>query len=177
MKAKPHITRKRLEQDSAYGELTLKIEHGIRSYLHGVVDYEVLDDLVQTTWLRLLALPEDKRTPQKAYNCGRRAAERHWQKSITEKARTFDPVVETEDGTVNLLDNMEAPYKEPHIEVPDSFTLRSWLDVVGTGAIGPEDYEWLLTYVDRRGFKPKADEVRAKGLLSLLECALADRGV
>lgn len=165
MKTHPHITRKRLEQDNAFGELTLKIEHGIRSQLHGKIEYDVLDDLVQTAWLHLLAQPDEKRTTRLAYLYGAKAAERHWQRSKTLVKRLQDTTVEDEYGEVrDALEEVPEPLSEYALSKAEGLAMRA------RQALGSEQYEWLLHFVSSKGFKSLKDNTHAHHLLSSLEC-------
>lgn len=176
MTTAPHVTRKRLEQDSACGELTLKIEHGIRSYLHGPIPYEVLDDLVQEAWVRLLKLPEYNRNKAKAYNVGRRAAEKYYQRTKHENELRVDPIVDTENGPRNILEEIPDTETKNVSDCIVSVNLQDWVSSAGAYLLGADDWNWLLLFVNRRGFKPLADEERAKGMLSKLKPQLLSVG-
>lgn len=176
---KPHATRKRLECGKAFGieadpqiaKLTLKIEHGIRSYLHGEIDHDVLDDLVQKSWVRLLGLPEEKRTTAKAFTVGKRMAGKHWERTVTERSRTVDTWVETEDGLVDTLDNL-ADNREPTPITEGSGAIPDYLESTGRKALGDEEYRWLLAFVQKKGFRTDADCARAKILIEAMRLAL-----
>ena len=165
MKTQPHITRKRLEQDNEFGELTMKIEHGIRAQLHGNIEYDVLDDLVQTAWMHLLAQPEEKRTTRLAYLYGAKAAERHWQRSKTLAMRLRDTKVEDEYGEVrDTLEEVPELSPDYLLSKAEGLAMRARL------ALGSEQYEWLLHFVSSKGFKSLKDNTHAQRLLSSLEC-------
>jgi hypothetical protein len=165
VKTQAHITRKRLEQDNAFGELTLKIEHGIRSQLHGKIEYDVLDDLVQTAWVHLLAQPEKKRTTRLAYLYGAKAAERHWQRSKTLAKHLQDTTVEDEYGEVrDTIEKVPELLPEYALSKAEGLAMRARL------VLGSEQYEWLLHFVSSKGFKSLRDNVHAQHLLSSLEC-------
>lgn len=152
-----YITRKKLESDPRLGELTLKIEHGIRSQLHGNIEYDVFDDLVQTAWTHLWSQPEEQRTAAKAYNYGRKAAERHWS---NKRRQLTDQPPEVEEATLTDdtfgLSHLEALWAK------HSSIIRKEL---------AEDWPWLIDYIDTPGFKSKADTERANVLLSRLKAA------
>ena len=155
MKTQAHVTRKKLEQDKECGTLTLKMEHGIRSHLSNV-EYDVLDDLIQTAWVHLLSQPVENRTERLAYLYGKKAAERHWQRTKTLQKHIQDTSVE---------DEMPEPMPEDH-----SLSRAEGLAMHALSVLGEEQYNWLIKFISNTGFKTSADNNHAQSLLSALEC-------